>query len=86
MNSEQTTTLALKKKQHYNLLCDFYVREMISSMTTDAKENAIKFEELNRKWKLQAVKANRIGNYKVNINAFELSFLDAYKQLKNQKQ
>lgn len=86
MNLEQSTTLALKKKQHYNLLCDFYVREMISSMGNDAKENAIKFEEINRRWKNEAVKANRIGDYKVNINAFELSFLDAYKQLKNQKQ
>lgn len=86
MNLEHSTTLALKKKQHYNLLCDSYVKEMFSIMGNDAKENAIKFEELNRKWKLQAVKANKVGKYKVNINAFELSFLDAYKQLKNQKQ
>jgi len=86
MNLEHSTTLALKKKQHYNLLCDSYVKEMFASMGNDARKNAIKFEQLNRKWKLQAVKANKVGTYKVSINAFELSFLDAYKQLKNKKQ
>ena len=59
---------------------------MFASMGNDAKENAIKFEEINRRWKNEAVKANKVGKYKVNINAFELSFLDAYKQLKNKKQ
>jgi hypothetical protein len=83
MNKEQSTTLALKKKQHHNLLLDSYVREYFASTTNDAKQNAINFELLNRKWKLNAFKANKIGNYKVNINAFELSVLDAYKQLKN---
>lgn len=83
MNKEQSTTLALKKKQYHNLLLDSYVREYFAGLTNDAKENAINFEHLNRKWKLNAFKANKIGDYKVHINAFELSVLDAYKQLKN---
>lgn len=85
MDKTKSTTLALKKKQHYNLLLDDYVRQYFNATTNDAKENAITFERLNRKWKHEAVKANKIGNYKVHINAFELSVLDIYKQLKTKQ-